>query len=247
MSQHEPAVLHLDDDQGLLDLSVRMFERIDPELDIVTATTVDAALDTIKATPVDRSISDYDMPGWNGLEFLNAVRECDDTGPFVLMTGQGSEEIASDAISAGVDDYLQKKGGTEQFTLLATRVRNLIERHRATQLVNEVYDAIDHISKGASILDDDGEFIYVNRAYAEAFGYEPDAMVGEHWSILYRDDHDIEYMRDEVRTLVTDESTWRGRTRQVRKDGTEIQTDHRLALTGGEKLICLVDPVDPVG
>ncbi|WP_340102307.1 response regulator [Salinibaculum salinum] len=57
---------------------------------------------------IDCIVSDYDMPGMNGIEFLEAVREeCPDL-PFILYTGKGSEEITSETISAGVTDYLQK-------------------------------------------------------------------------------------------------------------------------------------------
>ncbi len=51
----------------------------------------------------------------DGIEFLEAVREGHRDLPFILYTGKGSEEVASDAISAGVTDYLQKGSGTDQY------------------------------------------------------------------------------------------------------------------------------------
>lgn len=45
------------------------------------------------------------MPGQTGIEFLEVVRDQYANLPFILFTGQGSDEIASDAISAGVTDY----------------------------------------------------------------------------------------------------------------------------------------------
>ena len=51
--------------------------------------------------------------------------------PFILCTEKGSEDLASEAISAGVTDYLQKGGGTDQYAVLANRVRNAVERVRA--------------------------------------------------------------------------------------------------------------------
>jgi DNA-binding NtrC family response regulator len=54
------------------------------------------------------------MPGVDGLEFLASVREEYPDLPFILFTGKGSEEIASEAISRGVTDYLQKETGTDQ-------------------------------------------------------------------------------------------------------------------------------------
>jgi len=48
------------------------------------------------------------------VEFLRDVRERYPDIPFILFTGKGTEEIASDAISAGVTDYLQTETGTSQ-------------------------------------------------------------------------------------------------------------------------------------
>lgn len=43
-----------------------------------------------------------------------------------LFTGKGSEEVASEAISAGVSDHLQKESGTDQYAILANRIENLV-------------------------------------------------------------------------------------------------------------------------
>ncbi len=76
-------------------------------------------------------MSDYELPGANGIEFLETVRESYPDLPFILFTSKGSEEVASDAISAGVSDYLQKGSGTERFSLLANRITNLVAQYRA--------------------------------------------------------------------------------------------------------------------
>jgi GAF domain-containing protein len=75
-------------------------------------------------------VSDYDMPGENGIEFLERVRSTYPDLSFGLFTGQGDEDVASEAISAGVSDYLQKGTGTEQYAVLADRVGNLVEQRR---------------------------------------------------------------------------------------------------------------------
>ena len=75
-------------------------------------------------------VTDYDMPGRDGIEFLEAVREEHPELPFILFTGKGSEAVASETISAGVTDYLQKEAGTEQYAALATRIRNVVTRYR---------------------------------------------------------------------------------------------------------------------
>jgi CheY-like chemotaxis protein len=122
-------VLVVDDDPGFAELTGLRLERCDEAFETVAETGGEAGLDHIGE--VDCVVSDYDMPGTDGLEFLAAVREREPDLPFVLFTGKGSEEIASRAISAGVTDYLQKGSGDERYEMLANRVRNAVERSRA--------------------------------------------------------------------------------------------------------------------
>ncbi|RAW47119.1 histidine kinase [Halorubrum sp. 48-1-W] len=130
-------VLHVDDDPGLAELVATFLEREDDRLEVRTEHDAEAGLSTLTATEVDCVVSDYDLPGCDGIEFLRAVREGHPNLPFVLFTGKGSEEVASEAISAGVTDYLQKSGGTEQYTLLANRIRNAVDATRAHELLAE--------------------------------------------------------------------------------------------------------------
>jgi PAS domain S-box-containing protein len=125
----EIRVLHAEDDSQLADLTAQFLEREAP-LDITHAPDANAALDALDASSFECVVSDYDMPEMNGLELLDAVREDYPDLPFVLFTGKGSEEIASDAISKGVTDYLQKGTGTDQYAVLANRIENAVESYR---------------------------------------------------------------------------------------------------------------------
>ena len=126
-------VLNVDDDRSLLELTREFLEREDDRFDIETATSAADGLDTIRDRRPDCIVSDYEMPGTNGIEFLRAVREELPDIPFILFTGKGSEAVASEAISAGVTDYLQKGTGTEQYELLANRIGNAVQARRAAQ------------------------------------------------------------------------------------------------------------------
>ncbi len=97
-----------------------------------------AGLDQLAADDFDCVVSDYDMPDQNGVEFLETIREESPDLPFILYTGKGSEEVASDAISAGVTDYVQKESGTSQYAVLANRVINAVEQYRANQRAAEL-------------------------------------------------------------------------------------------------------------
>ncbi|MFT4947868.1 MAG: DNA-binding NarL/FixJ family response regulator [Natronomonas sp.] len=127
------AVLHVDDEPGLAETTAEFLQHEDDRLTVETATSASEGLDRLAEAAFDCVVSDYDMPEMNGIEFLKAVRATYPDIPFVLFTGKGSEEIASEAVSAGVSDYLQKRGGTERYTLLANRIENLVAQHRAEE------------------------------------------------------------------------------------------------------------------
>ena len=155
-------VLFVDDEPGAADLAATHVERLLAEVETVTRLRPDEALDVVRGEPIDCVVSDFDMPGHNGLEFLESVRETDPDVPFVLFTGKGSEEIASEAITAGVTDYLQKGTGRDRYEMLANSVANALGRRRAERDLREVNDKVTSIHRFATELaavdDVDGVF-----------------------------------------------------------------------------------------
>lgn len=119
-------VLHVDDDPDMRELTATFLERRSERISVELATTVSEGLDELAQNEFDCVVSDYDMPGRNGVEFLAIVRERNPNLPFILFTGKGSEEIASDAISMGVTDSLQKGYGTDQYEALANRIEDVV-------------------------------------------------------------------------------------------------------------------------
>jgi PAS domain S-box-containing protein len=126
-------VLHVDDDSSFAEMAASLLEREDDQFVIEIANGADEGKKLLEDSSFDCVISDYDMPKTNGIEFLESVREEHPDLPFILFTGKGSEAVASDAISTGVTEYLQKQGSTEQYELLAHRIKNAVEQHRTTR------------------------------------------------------------------------------------------------------------------
>jgi PAS domain S-box-containing protein len=124
-------VLHVDDNQEFVEVASIVLERERETLTVETATSVDEGLDRLSEFEFDCLVSDYDLVERTGIDFLEAVREEYPDVPFILFTGKGSEEVAADAFSAGATDYIQKKGGTSQYTVLANRIENLVTQYRA--------------------------------------------------------------------------------------------------------------------
>jgi len=164
-------ILCVDDERDFLELTATFLEREQPDFTVETAPSATAGLDRLADGAFDCVVSDYEMPGANGIEFLETVRESHPDLPFILFTGRGSEDIASDAISSGVTDYLQKTTGSDQYTVLANRIKNAVEQTRSRRLLarsqkrlREVIDAMPHL---VYIVAEDGTYLLANQALAD--------------------------------------------------------------------------------
>jgi PAS domain S-box-containing protein len=101
------------------------------DMEIETAPGASEALGRLEAGSFDCIVSDYDMPGADGIDLFERLRARGDEVPFILLTAAGSEAVASEAITAGVTDYFAKAEGEEQFEILGKRIENVVSQRRA--------------------------------------------------------------------------------------------------------------------
>ena len=120
-------LLLVDDDPHDLEMAELFLKQQSDRFSTTSVSSAAGGLDVLEEGTdgdpgVDCIVSDYQMPGMDGIEFLKEVRDRYPELPFILYTGQGSEEVAKRAILDDVTDYVEKDVGLEQYEILAERV-----------------------------------------------------------------------------------------------------------------------------
>ena len=180
-------VLHIDDDSSFLAVTAAYVEAEVTQLNVTTALGPTNGIEQLKQGKYHCVITDYEMPEQDGLELLERVRERYPDLPCILYTGKGSEEIAAEAINAGVTGYLQK-GGPDQHQRLANRVRHAASEYQ-TQIESERYSTVlKALDYPIYVVDTNAEFEYINDAFLELVGYDREDIVGSPPGLIKTDD-----------------------------------------------------------
>ena len=219
------SVLHVDDDPSFGELVRTFLEREDACFTIDTANNPDDAIDRIGDNRYECIVSDYDMPEQTGIELLEVIREEHPDLPFILYTGKGSEEIASDAISAGVTDYLQKEAGTSQYTVLANRIKNAVEQHRTRIDLTEREERLNLFFEQSplGVIEWDERFRInrMNDAAEEILGFDYQRLVGESWGMIVPE-RDREAVQEVVSELLENKGGYHSINENIRGNGERI-------------------------
>ena len=107
------SVLIFDDDAGDRKQLRRLLAQALPRAQVFEAEDAGAA-EAFDACEPDLILLDHMLPGTTGLELMSRLSAPWPKAAVVMMTGQGSEEIAKEAILNGAIDYLPKTGLTEE-------------------------------------------------------------------------------------------------------------------------------------
>lgn len=105
---------------------------------VVEAATAEEGLEQLNEGPFDCIVLDYRLPGVDGLAVFQAFRNSESAEavpPVVMMTGQGNEAVAVEAMKCGISDYLTKEGLTANAFQRA--VANAVEKWRLRVTLSE--------------------------------------------------------------------------------------------------------------
>ncbi len=109
-------ILIVEDEPKVAFFLQESLESVDRNYNVVCAASGEDALDEMSHTPFDLIVSDLRMPGMNGLELLNHVREQSPTTQTILITAYGSDEVEAETRRLQAYRYFTKPFQIEEFT-----------------------------------------------------------------------------------------------------------------------------------
>ncbi|MBM3846393.1 MAG: PAS domain S-box protein [Verrucomicrobia bacterium] len=174
--------------------------------EVLHAITLRQALDSLGNRTFDLVLLDLSLPDSQGIHTFSKLNEAHPHLPIIVLTGFESEELASEALMGGAQDYLPKRDLDSR--LLGRSIRYAIERKRGEEaLARErdlLYTIIDNVPDRIFIKDKDSRFLKTNRSLARRFGLvHPREMIGRSDSDFFAPEHAMAARQDELKVMQT--------------------------------------------
>ena len=243
------SVLYIDDEPGLLEIG-KMFLEESGQIRVDTLPLASQAAERLVSSTYDAIVSDYQMPGMDGISFLKLLRARGSDIPFILFTGKGREEIVIEALNNGADFYLQKGGDpVAQFAELEHKIRLVVEQRRTKNLLAESLHRIDYIidflPDATLAISVDGTVIAWNRAIEELTGVRKQEILGT-GNYSYALPFYGKRCPVLIDLVVCDCAGIEDRYQQIRKNGDRIVADVKIASCNGRNNVWLWATASPL-
>ncbi|HUV61876.1 MAG TPA: PAS domain S-box protein [Thermoplasmata archaeon] len=183
MNERPPKVLYVDDEQEFVNLAIRLLGG-GGAISVSGVTSADVALKMLEDDDFDVIISDYQMPGMNGIDLLRKIRAAGIDTPFVVVTGKGREDVAVDALNSGADLYIQKSLDLKAlFAEISTTVKSLADKKRAERSLLKERDFLSRIidmnAVGIAAFDLSGRIVIWNPGMEMLSGVMKESALGK--------------------------------------------------------------------
>ena len=121
----KPLILVMDDDKGIRSLLHAALTRF---YDVICVDSAEDGLEQLKQVDPDLILTDYEMPGMNGIEAARYVRMEDTRVPIIMISGAACPDLCKKALCEGLDEFLCKPIDLGNLLMV-------IKRHLAAQFV----------------------------------------------------------------------------------------------------------------
>jgi signal transduction histidine kinase len=130
----------------------RAFQKSQLTCEITECERAEEALEPLRAgtSSFDLVVIDHGLPGMSGLDLCKELLDEQIPLPLVILTGRGSQQLAVEALKAGVDDYIIKDPGQGYLDLLPVVLPEVLRKHgdhlarkRAEEELRKAHDELE--------------------------------------------------------------------------------------------------------
>jgi PAS domain S-box-containing protein len=217
-------ILHLEDSPTDAELVSHLIRTEWPECRITCVSKRADYQAAVEHGSFDLIISDYSLPGFDGLTALGLARAIWPDKPFIFMSGTLGEELAIEALKRGAIDYVIKDRPTRLVPAIRAAIaRNaeILRRRQSEEALRQNQERFRQITENVAdmiaVLDLQGRRTYVNPAYRNILG-DTEALRG---TISFNEVHPDD--RDRIRGLFA----------ETIRTGNGCRSEYRFLLTDG--------------
>ncbi len=133
------------DDEEMVLTSLRSFLLLETDYEVEIYQSPQAALDGLVDKPLDLVISDYLMPGMNGIELLLKLKKTHPFATRILLTGYADKENAIKAINeVGIYQYVEKPWDNDDLKII---IQNGLERRFLMEKLEKKIQEVQNVQK----------------------------------------------------------------------------------------------------
>ena len=162
----------IEDDDAHFQLIKRAIIKAYPDASIHYFQEAAGCLERLDEINPDLVIADYLLPGMNGIEFLESLNREKKDIPVIIITGQGDENIAIQAMKLGAWDYLVKSG--DFFTLIPSVIGKVAREWKLKESLQgserRFREIFSQSPIGIAVYDQNGLLVEANNSCMDIFG-----------------------------------------------------------------------------
>ncbi|HEY5498488.1 MAG TPA: HD domain-containing phosphohydrolase, partial [Syntrophales bacterium] len=133
---------------------------------------------------------------------------------------------------------------TEELMQVNEELRIEITEHKqAEDNIKQQTDATEAAIDGMALLNEDGKYIYLNKAHVKIYGYEnAGELIGKSWRIIY-DADEVKRVEAEIMPKLRQKGYWQGEALGMKKNGNKFPQELSLTALDSGGLICIVSDI----
>jgi len=185
-NRQDLSVLYVEHHKSDIDLTLRYLKKNAAHIHLTQVSTGEEVLQLLPDNSnmhcdYDVLMLDYRLPGLNALEISKQIRQERKLSiAIVIVTGQGDEDIAVEALKLGVDDYIVKQANYMlrlPSVLTSAYRRRAMERQQLALKQSETKFRLlaDYAADWEYWICPEGEYVYISPACEQVSGYSPEA------------------------------------------------------------------------